>query len=260
MIQNIRRLTLTGAHNVRDLGGYAAGESGRTVYGRLLRADSLHDLTDRDVRLLLDYGVRTIVDLREPGEAAQSPGRLDASLGVRVHQVPLLAALAPALGGALPTDLGDTYVLCARHCHAALRRVFELLAAAVEGAALFHCMVGKDRTGVVAALLLGLVEAPREAILADYAASGPFLQPLVDRLVADYRRDPTTGVHPDFLVCDPANMARLLDTLREEHGGAEAYLRGIGVPARSLDRLKANLLGASPAPEPAHELAETRRS
>ena len=98
------------------------------------------------------------------------------------------------------------------------------------------------------------------AALADYAASGPFLQPLVGRLVAEYRRDPATGVHPDFLICDPANMARLLDTLRDEHGGAEAYLRGIGVSARSLDRLKANLLGASPAPEPVHELAGTRRS
>jgi len=260
MTSTMRRLSLSGAYNVRDLGGYDTEKGGKVCYGRFVRADSLHGLTDADVRLLLDYGVRTVIDLREPGEAAQNPGRLDGIPGVKVHRVPLLAALAPALGGEFPTDLGETYVLCARHCHSALRQVFELLAEAADGVSLFHCMVGKDRTGIVAALLLELAGVPRESILADYAASGSFLQPLVHRLVGDYRQDPRTGVHPDFLICDPRNMQLLLDALGSEHGGAAGYLRSIELSQDALDRLKAGLVCDHASLERRPELAGTPRS
>ncbi|MBN1836444.1 MAG: tyrosine-protein phosphatase, partial [Spirochaetales bacterium] len=210
----MKRLGVSGAYNLRDLGGYGAGDGRRVCYGRFLRGDSLHQLTDADVRLLLDYGVRTVIDLRQAGEAALEPGRLNALPGVSVHHVPLMAELAPALGGRFPTELGATYLLSVRHCHGAFRRVFQLLADADPGAVLFHCVVGKDRTGIVAALLLELAGVPREAVLADYAASGLFLEPLVDRLARQYEQDPSTGVHPDFLVCDPRNLERLLDTLQ----------------------------------------------
>ena len=254
MYQSLRRLSLTGAYNVRDLGGYRSLAGGSVCYGRFLRGDSLHDLTDGDVDLLLDYGVRTVIDLREPGESMQEPGRLNGDSGVVVHHVPLLAALAPALGGTLPTNLGETYLLCSRHCTTAIRAIFELLAGA-DGGVLFHCVVGKDRTGIVAALLLELAGVPREAILADYAASGAFLQPLVERLVRQYELDPATGVHPDFLVCEPANMARLLDTLNHEHGGAESYLRNLGVSEGALERLKSRILCEQAVMRPTGTLA-----
>jgi protein-tyrosine phosphatase len=239
---NIQRLSVTGAYNLRDLGGYPAPGGRSVCYGRFLRSDSLHDLTSSDVDLLLDYGVRTVIDLREKEEAALEPGRLHGIPGVTVHEVPILAALAPALGGSLPANLADTYLLCTRHCTSALRTVFQLMGNAAGGAILFHCAVGKDRTGIVAALLLELAGVPREAILEDYAASGVFLKPLVERLVRQYARDPSTGVHPDFLICDPRNMERLLESLDREHGGAEAYLRTVGVPGEVLSRLRERIL------------------
>jgi protein-tyrosine phosphatase len=257
MQANIKRLPLTGAYNVRDLGGYGPAGGGTTCYGSFLRGDSLHELTDADIGKLFDYGVRTVIDLRELEEAKLQPGRLNGLPEVTVHHVPLLAALAPALGGALPTDLGETYVLCARHCTAALKRVFELLARSEVGGVLFHCAVGKDRTGIVAALLLELAGVPREVVLSDYSASEVFLRPLVERLIRQHRQDPATGVHPDFLICDPKNMERLLDTLRSDYGGAESYLRAIGLSDQALERLKRRSVCPQAAAEGPRELVES---
>jgi protein-tyrosine phosphatase len=255
MNSNKRRLAVTGAYNVRDLGGYPTAGGGKVRYRRFLRADSLHNLTSSDVELLLGYGVRTVIDLREPEEAAHEPGKLHGIPGVTVHQVPVLAALAPALGGVLPTNLAETYLLCIRHCTTALRTVFELMGKAPEGGVLFHCAVGKDRTGIVAALLLELAGVPRAPILDDYAASGVFLQPLVERLVGQYAQDPATGVHPDFLICDPRNMERLLDALEGEHGGAEGYLRGIGIHEETIVRLRERILCGEVSAERGRQLA-----
>jgi len=94
----------------------------------------------------------------------------------------------------------------------------------------------------VAALLLELAGVPRAFVLEDYAASGVFLRPLVERLVRQYEQDPATGVPPDFLICDPRNMELLLNTLERDHGGAEPYLRAIGVSEGALARLRERIL------------------
>ncbi len=230
-----RRLQLEGALNVRDLGGYEAADGRLTCWKKYLRGDSPHKITERDARVLLDYGVRTVIDLREAGEVVQWPSRMAGLAGVTVHHVPLLAELMPAMAGAmLPNDPGEIYVLCLRHGGGALKRIFEILGAGGGGVVLFHCAIGKDRTGVVAALLLSLLGTPRRVILEDYAASDENLRPLVSELASLYAEDPATGTHPDLLRCLPANMERMLDVLHSEYGGAAAYLRGVGVAENTL--------------------------
>ena len=179
--------------------------------------------------------MRTVIDLREEGEVVRWPSRLSGLAGVTIHQVPLLAELAPAMAGrVLPNDLGEIYVLCLRHGGGAFQRIFEILGAAGRGVVLFHCAVGKDRTGVVAALLLSLLGVPRRVILEDYLASERNLRPLLLELARQYAEDPATGTHPDLLRCLPTNMERMLDVLQQEYGGAAAYLRGAGVPEATL--------------------------
>ncbi len=239
MAQHARKLQLEGALNIRDLGGYPAGEAGTTCWKRYLRGDSPHLVTPHDIRALLDYGVRTIIDLREPGEVVQWPSRMVGVAGVAVHHVPLLAELTPALAGAMPpTDLGELYLLFLRHGGGALKRVFEILGAGNGGVVLFHCAIGKDRTGVAAALLLSLLGASRRAILEDYTASEDNLRPLVAELARQYAQDPATGTHPDLLRCLPMNMERMLDFLESEYGGAAAYLRRAGVAENVLQAIQ----------------------
>jgi protein-tyrosine phosphatase len=238
-----RRLPLEGACNVRDLGGYGVEGGAATRWNRFLRGDSLHRLTRKDVRILLDYGVRTVIDLRDPPERRAEPSRLEGIAGIAVHKVPLLAELSLP-GGRIPTDLGEMYVLCLRRGAKALRRVFEILGAEHGGAALFHCAVGKDRTGVVAALLLNLAGVGRQAILEDYAASEANIKPLVEQWSRQYLENPDTGWHPDLLSCRPQNMERMLDFLEEQYGGAAGYLRRAGLEEQTLLAIRARMLGS----------------
>jgi protein-tyrosine phosphatase len=254
-----RKLPLEGAWNVRDLGGYRTATAGITRRNTYLRGDSLANLSDADVRLLTSLGVQTVIDLREPIEASAQPSRLLGVRSVKVHQVPLFAELRP-LGGKFPTELGVLYVLCLEQGSGALRRTFELLAAA-EGAVLFHCAVGKDRTGIVAALLLELVGVPRPAILEDYMASEANLKSMVGTWIAQYEEDPATGYHPDLLHCLPQNMERLLDFLAGQYGGAEAYLRQAGVSEAALQTIRSRLAPGEAGDEARRAAArETPRS
>jgi len=248
MDSHSRKLPLQGAWNVRDLGGLPSASGALTCPRRYLRGDSPANLTGADVRLLASIGVGAVIDLREPAEAAAQPSRLLGSGGMHVHQVPLFGEL-DAIGSPLPTQLGELYVLCLRRCGGALRRVFELLGSdrgAGEsegaGAVLFHCAVGKDRTGIVAALLLERAGVSRASIVADYMESEANLQKMVGRWIAQYESDPATGYHPDLLHCLPQNIERMLDVLAGQYGGAAAYLRRAGLSEASLERIRRRLL------------------
>ncbi len=241
------RVALKGARNVRDLGGYPIASGGKVRRWKLFRADALAELSDTDVSVLLGLGLRTVIDLRDPEEIAAAPdvgGLLDA---VECHRIPLLAGLAD--GERLdetPATLGDFYVLGARYCARQFRDVFTIIAGHTEGALLFHCTAGKDRTGMVAALLYGLVDVSRAAILADYRISGVYLSAVIERLRVHIREMYGRDGREDFLSSDRIHMERFLDFVYDEYGGAEGYLRFCGVDRSAIAALKELLVGGPP--------------
>jgi len=162
-----RVVQVEGAYNVRDLGGYRTRNGQITRWGVLYRADGLHRLTEESQQALIDKGIRTVIDLRGSREVEQKRNVLRDSDRVRYHNVSLLNPAAPR--NAQMNHLGDLYVHLIDHAQVELRRVFSLLAEQNGHAALFHCAAGKDRTGVVAALLLELAGVPHETIAEDYA-------------------------------------------------------------------------------------------
>jgi protein-tyrosine phosphatase len=234
----VSSLRIPGLLNVRELGGHPTRDGAKTRKHSLLRSDDLAQLTDDGMRALADYGVRTIVDLRWPGEIAAKPhpAALIAS-GVRCHRISLLASDETqwaSLSGACTKEMWKCAVL--EHTRPQLKEALEIIADAASEPLLFHCVAGKDRTGLIAALLLALADVKAEAIAADYAESSSRLAdayllryPDLQRAeIFEALRCPEEGVH---------NMVAYL----EEYGGAAGYLRAIGLSDARIARLRARL-------------------
>jgi len=233
-----RLLAFAGLLNARDLGGHPTVDGAHTRYRSLLRADDLAQLSAEGLEALRDYGLETILDLRWPEEAARYPSPVPAALGaVRYRRISLLSSTEDEWR-LRSREAAKEQWKCAvlEHVRLELRVVLGFIAAAGPGPLLFHCVAGKDRTGLIAALLLALAEVEPRAIAADYAASSEnlragYLERYADadpERILEALRCPEEGAH---------NMLRFL----ERAGGVRAYLSGIGLTQLQIARLRSRL-------------------
>jgi protein-tyrosine phosphatase len=161
-----RHIRLPGTLNLRDVGGYPTRDGGRVRWRALLRSDALHRVP-AGTAVLRGLGLRTVIDLRSHVEAEIAPSDLG-DLGPRTLHIPVL-------GGdlrALPSDLSGTYRYIVDECGAAIAAVIQRLCAPAALPALIHCSAGRDRTGIVIALILAAMGVPDDVIAADYAFGG----------------------------------------------------------------------------------------
>jgi len=242
-----RHLAIPGTYNVRDLGGYPTASGAETRWRQVLRADSLHRL-DADGRAkLMDAGLRTVIDLRFDKEKADSPQPFHLESQVEVIDISLFAELN--LGDRSASDEDDLLLAIYRsalaRCGAAIAATLSAIAEADEGAVLFHCTAGKDRTGLVAAVLLLAVEVPAATIAEDYALTGILAQPLLAELLADMEaRGQDRSRSEKLLRSEPATMQAFLDHLHNDHGGVGSYLGKVGLSQPQIARLRARLVAA----------------
>jgi len=237
-----RHLPVKGTYNIRDLGGYAAGDS-QTQWRRILRADGLHRLDAEGMDNLVSEGVTTVIDLRHEGELATQPNPFSANPAVAYHNVSLFDQLAPE-----PSESGDVllelYKLALTTRQPAIAEVLTIIAEAPEGAVLFHCTAGKDRTGIVSALLLSLAGVEAGLIVEDYALTGQMIAPMVEEIIANAaERGADIESFRPLLASEPSTMHATIAHLEENYGTAVAYLERIGLPAAVIDRLRNRLLG-----------------
>lgn len=238
-MQAYRRLPLAGLLNARDLGGYAF-PGGVTHFGVFVRADVPTVLSDADLGFLRDYGLTTVVDLRGNHERRKTPDLFALVPWVHYQAIPLYdktAAHGECLEGRT-FSWADHYIRMAEQNMDWLRAVLEALAEA-PGCALFHCATGKDRTGLVAAALLGLCGVSDADIAADYSLSRIYLSPLVDAM---YRAGRISSPEDPFFSTQPENMLNLLAHIRATHGGMAEYLRACGLSAETLSSLRERLI------------------
>jgi protein-tyrosine phosphatase len=239
-----RRIALEGCFNFRDLGGYPTAEGRQVRWRRLFRSDALHHLTPRDVAVCVDeLGIGDVVDLRSSGELrAEGRGLLE-SAPLRYHHLPLFdGALPEGESRAEALTLSDRYFLMAEFAREPIARVVTTLAGA-DAPAVYHCAAGKDRTGVVSAVLLGLLGVRDEIIVADYAASRENLDAVIERLMsAEGYQEMLESLPPDTLHAEPATMIALLERVRERYGSMQGYAEAIGVTPATLSRLRDALL------------------
>lgn len=231
-------------HNFRDVGGYRTGD-GRTVrWGRLYRADSLAKLQDADWDRFLTLGVRTVIDLRYPWEIARR-GRVRPYDGLTYHNLSI--EHRPYFQYSLDPSVEPGRFLADRHAEVAvdgvkeLRQALEVIAADGSAPVVIHCAAGKDRTGLLAGLVLGLLGVSDEDIITDYALTNL----ATDRFVADWRADPARPpiVWPWYGHAPAEAMRLFLVELAAEYGSLRGYARDrLGVDDELLAALRRQLL------------------
>ncbi|MCC6007383.1 MAG: tyrosine-protein phosphatase [Rhodobacteraceae bacterium] len=247
-----RHIAMAGVHNIRDLGGYGTARGTQTAWRRFLRADSPHDLGEDGQARLQQEGLSTVIDLRTEAEIAQGPNPFRARAGVQYVHQPLFDSLAPAAlaaAGAGDCPLVGFYRSALDDRHEALREIMVLIARADEGAVMFHCTAGKDRTGLVAALLLGLAEVGTDDIVADYALTEGLISGLVATFLEAAARDGRdVQAYARLLAAPEATMRQTLAHLAATYGSVPRYLDHIGVPRGDVSALTDRLhdTGSSP--------------
>jgi protein-tyrosine phosphatase len=239
-----RHLAWEGCANVRDLGGHPTEDGGTTAFGAVVRADSVRRLSDAGWEQLVDYGIERIVDLRFHDELEADP---PATIPVEVVHVPVLPDPASgdwpeidAVGEAAPDDVAATkavYLEFLGRYATGFGQAFAAVASAPSGGVLVHCMAGKDRTGLVSALLLRVAGVSIEHVAADYAVSErnllPRWQPWFEAAADEEERRRRVR-----MAATPA--AAMAGVLREL-GGEEEYLRDAGVTSDELAAVRARL-------------------
>jgi protein tyrosine/serine phosphatase len=226
--------------NFRDLGGHPT-EDGRTVrHGVLFRSDNLGSLQEEDRERFQAMGIRTIVDLRKPREIEKLGGRAPEWACSVWHNVPLKN---PAwLEEDYSEQEGPVAYLIARYLESAeatggeYARVLSILADPETGPVAVHCMGGRDRTGMVFALLLDLLGVPDDVIAADYQ----FTELATERFMAWFRSvNPEAAEFPPYLTVTPAEVIlTVLERLRDKYGSIEAYVREHGLSQEEIARLR----------------------
>jgi protein-tyrosine phosphatase len=246
-----RRIPFAGITNVRDLGGYRTRDGATTRWGRVYRADALHKLTTADLDAFAHLGVRTVYDLRGDAERDEFPGPFPS------HHVPISGRPAGAVAPTPPSTmteadgellLRDMYVGALEHSAPNIGRVLRGIGDPEALPVVFHCHGGKDRTGVVAAVLLLALGVERDTVLDDYEATRRYRliehqhDSLANLLAAGVSPEAAAGV----LGTPRWAMAAAIDAIDETYGGIDAYLtRWAGLSPVDVQALRRQLVAPS---------------
>jgi protein-tyrosine phosphatase len=248
-LRHSRTLTWDGCVNVRDLGGHATSDGRTTRFGAVVRADSVRHLSDAGWAALLDYGVSRIVDMRFRTELDADPPR---ELDVDVVHVALLPepddaeweeidALNDA-GSDAETVTRGVYLEFLERRRPQFGAAVEAVAGAPDGTVVVHCFYGKDRTGLVAALLLRLAGVGLDEIAADYAETERNLAKRTQEWIDEAPDVIDRGRRERIARTPPEAMAAVLEELERRYGSVRGYLRAAGVEPGVPDRVTARLV------------------
>ena len=251
-----RLIPLEGSFNFRDLGGYLGLGGSFTRRGCLFRSDALHELTAGDVELLRQMGLQTVVDLRTERELARTGrGPLEPE-SVAFHHLAVVqegvrgtvTADAESLAAPAPPgdDLAERYLWYLEVGRDSLVEVLTMLGDGSRYPLVFHCAAGKDRTGVLAALILEILGVDREVIVADYVITAERISFIMERWLADPEfAERMAKVPPSRFSVEASTMEGFLDGLTSQFGGARAWAVGAGVTEETLGRIEDFLLEPS---------------
>ncbi len=239
-----RELAWEGCINVRDLGGHPTRDGGETRYGAIVRADSVRLLSEAGWAALVDYGIRTVLDLRGHHEREEDP---PAEVPVDVLHIPFMEATeaeweeigaeieeAAAAAPDVETSTRDVYLIFLERFRANVAAAIRAVARAREGGIVVHCVGGKDRTGLLSAFLLDLAGVAPEDIAADYALSEERLRPRHEAWFAAAQTEEELERLRRIAQTPAESMVGVFAELDRSYGSVEGYLRSAGVSDEEL--------------------------
>lgn len=242
-----RDLDIDGLINARELGGLRTQSGEMVKRGRIIRSESLFFLTDLGKRQIRDdINPRLVIDLREEFEADHMPYDLeDVEIDVVcVPMRPLIAVTEEELRAGQPTTLVEDYLGQLEVNASSLAQAVNRLSDAANAPTLIHCTSGKDRTGVLVALVLSMIGVPDSDIADDYALTSRCVPALVNRvqriqILSDVGLATATE---EVFSARSDTMLGFLDGLRSRFGGAQSWAQWAGVDSETIARLRASLV------------------
>jgi protein-tyrosine phosphatase len=241
----VSRVELEGLCNFRDLGGYVTADGGVVRRGLVYRSDALHRMTAADVETVGALGIATVIDLRAPDEVAHVGTGLIDDLGAQYRNLPTRpAVLTQAADDDPPESAAEHYFRYLSEGRSCFGGVVETLADPGTVPAVFFCNAGKDRTGAVAAMVLGLLGVDDETVAADYARTQEVLAAIGAATSRDYPSDVTAwrNLSPDLRTARAETMLEFLALMRERTGGWHEYVRSLGVDPAAITAMTTNLV------------------
>nr|MBA2678406.1 tyrosine-protein phosphatase [Ktedonobacteraceae bacterium] len=235
-----RYLALEGSYNIRDIGGYPTQDGHTIRWGSIVRADSLSSLSVASQQALVDYPIHTVIDLRRSSELQASPDVFAESPHVKYVNISLLEDESKV---GQVQSLEELYRLMLDTSQEPIKLTIEALAQNDTFPCLLHCTIGKDRTGLIVALLLGLSNVDPIIIADDYALSERYLDPLFQSYRARAEQNQVDMQRLAWMV--RSRRETMLDTLtylEEHYGGVRSYLSSIGITDQQIESIRSQLV------------------
>ncbi len=241
----LRRLPLENIYNARDLGGYLCGGSSTTKWKTFLRTDDLHHANNNDIEFLKKYGVKTVIDLRSTMELDQNPNPLATNEYFNYYNIPFnVTDLADATKKMFDIEnleniknfLPNFYVDLLKNGKHIIKEIFEIIEKNDDGIILYHCTAGKDRTGVVSMLLLGLAGVSKSGIINNYTETYCYLSesPHIKKSLGNKSYPKEMA---ELLQSRPEFIQKALDYIFDNYDSVYSYLLSTGLDQNTLDNL-----------------------
>lgn len=231
------RLPLEGVENCRELGGYGTGNGRQVNWRRFLRSSDLHELTVNDTLFLEEYGLKTVIDLRGADEVALRPNPLAETSFCDYYNIPFSGQPVLELSMAEDAFMGDFYVTLLEESNA-VKQMFDTISLAKEGAILFHCAAGKDRTGILTMLLLGLVGVEKKDIVSNYEVTYTNLESLQGKINSEII---TKKIPSSFLYSSREYISYAYDHIIDKYESFDNYLQMKNIEQEVIERVKERL-------------------
>ena len=241
--------SIEGLLNFRDVGGVSAGPGLRVARGRLFRSDTPQFLTDDDIDVLVgQLGLRSVIDLRLGYELKIEGRGLLEGTAVAHHHLPVTVHDSMQVGTATPILQADDpvvphYLGYLTSAPESIAGAFRVLAQDGALPAVVHCAAGKDRTGVVVAMVLSAIGVPDDEVAHEYSLSQPNIAAVLDRLRGMESYGPAIDtLPPEANLTPPHYMQRFLEAIGEIYGGARGYLMANGVTDDEIAIVRSRLV------------------